>query len=98
MMIYEDFIKSMQATFHLAVHQHNYKNGAFKSQIAEDTPVVSALDTFIASSVLSAAEKAKFNDFRTKLICLEADRAQSHTMSESELLMRIIDTGGMTVC
>jgi hypothetical protein len=60
------FFDAIHDTILMAVHQQNYKNGAFKNSIVATTPVISALNFLIASSHLSFSEKDIIKTFRKK--------------------------------
>lgn len=61
-------LQSWRDTFFLAVHDWNFKNGAFKGQIDKFTKEVDACDILIRSPLLSEKEKAVVSELRKILL------------------------------
>ncbi len=69
----------------------HYKNGSFKETITADTIRPLALDTYIKSSLLTAAESEVFEPDRTCFLEAEADIAtRKHLLAISNTLFSII--------
>jgi hypothetical protein len=58
------YATSLRDSFLMAVHQWNFRGGAYKSLITKSTSVVQAFNTFITSEHMSADEKEFFKEGR----------------------------------
>jgi hypothetical protein len=65
-------LNAVQQTFYMAVHDHNFKKGAFKDQITKSTSALEAADIFLASNLLTKEEKEPIRKMRTGLAYMVA--------------------------
>jgi hypothetical protein len=63
---------AMRDTILIGIHQKNFRNGAFKTLILKDTPVVDAMNILIESSQLSSSEKDIVRSCRDEFIAYRA--------------------------
>ena len=85
---YHVFLSTLQATFLLFIHGHNYKNGAFKRQITQTTSPLNALHKLVASPLLNSTERTKFRELRDTLIILQ--RSNPENLSSMDILRRTL--------
>ncbi|KAK5046798.1 hypothetical protein LTR84_007152 [Exophiala bonariae] len=67
------YIKAWTDTFFIAVHEWNFKDGAFKQQIKRNTNVIDGFDVFIASYELTKDEKVVFSKARASMVKVMVD-------------------------
>jgi hypothetical protein len=72
---------SIRDSFLMAVHQWNFRGGAFKSLITKSTSVVQAFNTFITSEHISTEEKGFFKEGRKLFIAFSKIRGQPDFMA-----------------
>lgn len=72
---------AMQQTLVMAVHDYNFKDGAFKNEITNTTPCIDAMNILLNSDLLSAEEKAPVQKTRQKVLTV-INRAPNLTLLE----------------
>ncbi|KAJ9494604.1 hypothetical protein H2202_009856 [Exophiala xenobiotica] len=86
-------LNAVQQTFYMAVHDHNFKKGAFKDQITKSTSALEAADVLLASNLLTKEEKEPIRKMRTGLAYMVA---RGPLLTSDEAMISIANTFEVT--
>lgn len=84
------FVQSIHLSIIMAVHDYDYKQGAFKHVITQDLSALEMTNIMLASPLLNDWEKAETSAVRDVLIDYEKDKWAN--LSPTEILLKTLPT------